>query len=200
MRAEKGTSLADIVSGYDWRPGASHYVLNLSEKEIPELADEESIAEMAEALVKNEAAFAGIGNETNENQYRLLLNAAGTGGMFRTAEDMDTVMDEIETYLTENILAKDDSVGDYVTTDDILSYQDFYQDAENDPLYEAEWKYEYDPTVFAGNPAGDEKVTLKEKEPLTVLKDAGAYAIWLRVKDNPAGENDALDAYRKWSE
>ena len=200
MQTENGKSLSDIVSGYDWRPGAAHYVLNLSQTEVPELADDETAAELAAVLVENEAAFAGIGNEKNENQYKLLLNAAGTGGMFREAEDMDTAMEDIVAYLSGSILAKDYSILDYVTTDDIVTYKDFYRDMENDPMYDAEWIYEYDPSVFGGKSGETEHITRKEKDPITVFENPGAYAIWLKVRDNPAADNDALDDYRKWSE
>ena len=35
MQTMTGSSLSDIVDGYDWRQGASHYVLNLSKNEVP---------------------------------------------------------------------------------------------------------------------------------------------------------------------
>lgn len=69
METMTGSSLSDIVDGYDWRAGASHYVLNISSAEVPELVSDDAMAELAAALIRNQAAFAGIGSDTNESQY-----------------------------------------------------------------------------------------------------------------------------------
>ncbi len=199
METITGKSLSDIVSGYDWRPGASHYVINLSRAEVPELANEEMTADLAAALVENEAAFIGIGNENNEDQFTELLNATGCGGMYTDIGTAGTTMDVVNNYLTDSILAKDYSVGKYLTTDDIISYGSYYSDAENDPVYEEQWEYEYDPAVFGDTAGKKEHIIRKEASPITTFTETGAYVIRLKVRDNPAGDNDALDEYRKWS-
>ena len=42
METMTGSSLSDIVDGYDWRAGASHYVLNISSAEVPELVSDDT--------------------------------------------------------------------------------------------------------------------------------------------------------------
>ena len=199
MEAMDGSSLSDIVAGYEWRPGASHYVINLSDEPVPELSSDEETADLAAALIQNEAAFVGIGNDNNEKQYQALLNATECGGIYKEIGSIGATMDAVNDYLTDSILSKDYSVGEYLTTDDIISYGGYYQDSENDPIYEQQWEYEYDPSVF-GESAGDtEHIVKQESEPITTFTDTGAYAIRLNIRDNPAGDNDALDSYRLWS-
>lgn len=200
MRTSEGRSLSDIVNGYDWRPGASHYVLNLSNKEVPELANDESFADLSAALVHNQASFIGVGNETNENQYLSLLNATQMGGMYLSMDDISSKMDEANAYLLNSILAKDYSIADTITTDDIVAYDGYYQDVENDELYEQQWEYEYDPSIFTSSEGEAEHIVREEKKPITIFENTGAYSIRLAVRDNPVGENDALDEYRLWSD
>lgn len=200
MRTVKGKSLSDILSGYSWREGASHYVVNISEKEIPELASAEQTGDLAKVLIENEASFAGIGNEENADQYRRLLNATGTGGAVYSVEDLGTQMDRLSERLTESLLAEDTEIDTYITTDDRVVYKNYYQDEDGDQIHEAKWVYEYTPKLF--DIMGDKKETIirEEKDPITIFKDPGAYAVWLSVCDDPAGENEALKDYRKWSE
>ncbi len=199
METMTGTTLSDIVDGYDWRPGASHYVFNLSNTEVPELASEEETADLAAALIKNDAAFIGIGNETNESQYLSLLNTIETGGMYLPMDGISGHMDEANAYIVDSVLAKNDTIEQYITTDDIVTYTGYYQDAENDEIYEQQWEYEYDPSVFTNWQGSAEHIVRNESEPITVFENTGAYSIRLNIRDNPAGENDALDEYRKWS-
>ena len=200
MQTMAGSSLSDLLAGYEWRPGASHYVVNLSEESVPELSSDESMADLAASLIRNKAAFVGIGNETNENQYLGLLNVTNTGGYFLSTEDISGKMDEINNYILQSGLAKDYTIGDSITTDDIVAYEGIYQDAENDPIYEQHWEYEYDPSVFTSSTGEAEHIVRDGTEPIRVFENTGAYSIRLAVRDNPAGENDALDEYRLWSD
>ncbi len=199
METVTGASLSDIVNGYDWRPGASHYVINLSNKEVPELASEEETADLAAALINSEAAFIGIGNETNETQYSALLNATQTGGLVLPSSDVKESMNQGNDYITESILAKEYGIETYITTDDIVHYKGYYQDAENDELYSQQWEYEYDPSVFTTGVEGTEHIVRESNEPITVFENTGAYVIRLRVCDNPVEDNEALAEYRRWS-
>ena len=195
-----GSSLSDIVKGYDWRPGAAHYVVNLSNAKVPELSTDEETADLAAALIKNDAAFIGMGNEINENQYVSLLNAAQTGGMYLSAGEIADTMSGVSEYIKNSVFARDYGIGKYITTDDIVTYGMYYQDAEGDDIYEQQWEYEYDPTVFGESQDETEHIVREGSEPITTFEQTGAYTIRLKVRDNPVGENDALDAYRKWSD
>ncbi|MGN0368088.1 MAG: hypothetical protein ACI4EK_04835, partial [Wujia sp.] len=199
MQTTSGNSLSDIVDGYGWRPGASHYVYNLSNTEVPELASDEATAELAAALIKNDASFIGIGNDTNKNQYLSLINVMETGGMYLPIDGMSGHMDDANTYIMDSVLAKKTTIEQYITTDDIVTYKGYYQDTENDDIYEQQWEYEYDPSIFSGAGGSAQHIVRNESEPITVFENPGAYSIRLNIRDNPVGENDALDEYRKWS-
>lgn len=200
MSAVKGKSLSDILAGYEWRKGASRHVINLSEKEVPELSTEENTADFAKILLGNNVSFDGIGNETNENQYRGLLNAVQTGGNVYELNDMQASMDQLNNNLTERILAKKTDIETYITTDDRVSYGKVYEDSDGDEMKEAKWMYEYTPELFASE---DDKRQVLKKEydsPIEIFEKTGAYALWLSVKDNAAGDNEAMESYNKWSE
>ena len=200
MSAVKGKSLSDILAGYEWRKGASRHVINLSEKEVPELSTEENTADFAKILLGNNVSFDGIGNETNENQYRGLLNAVQTGGNVYELNDMQASMDQLNNNLTERILAKKTDIETYITTDDRISYGKVYEDSDGDEMKEAKWMYEYTPELFA--PEDDKRQVLRKEygSPIKIFEKTGAYALWLSVKDNAAGDNEALESYNKWSE
>ena len=129
-----------------------------------------------------------------------MLALSGTGGLLLHEKDVTTAMEEISEYLTNNILAIDTEIKDYITTDMIVNYLGYFQDPEGDPLYEGQWEYEYDPHIFTEEAGKGQLITRKESEPITTFTDIGAYAIRFKVRDNPVGENDDLDEYRKWSD
>ena len=71
-------------------------------------------------------SYAGIGSDTNESQYLGLLNAANTGGMYVSLDDLSSKMDTINTYILQSVLSKDYSIDKYITTDDIITYKGYY--------------------------------------------------------------------------
>ncbi len=199
MKAVSGTNLSDIIDGYDWRVGASHYVINLSDTEVLELGNDEKIAKVASTIIEDDVSFIGLGNDINENQYISLLNASGHDGIYIDSNS-DTAITDAKQYIINSVLSKEYSLGEMILTDEMVAYSDYYKDYEQDEQYEALWEYEYDPAVFEGQGGTVEHIIKNQDEPITQFVDAGAYLIRLKVRDNPAGENDALDSYRLWSD
>lgn len=72
-----------------------------------------------------------------------------------------------------------------------VEYFGEYKDLENDPCYKVVYEY------VITNEDGEQ--TLTKEEPVTVFDIAGTYDITVKVQDNPVGDNDSLDEYRKWS-
>ena len=56
------------------------------------------------------------------------------------------------------------------------------------------------PSAFTSSSGEAENIVKKVDEPITVFENTGAYSIRLAVRDNPTGDNDALDGYRLWSD
>jgi len=103
-------------------------------------------------------------------------------------------------------LSKNSASGDaiYVTSDEALEFESFYNDFENDPLY-AKYitAYHTDPNYFDnanGTYALDGVNQVLTEEMALLLPKVGYYTIYPRVRDNPVGKNETLDAYRKWSD
>ena len=72
-----------------------------------------------------------------------------------------------------------------------VEYFGEYKDLENDPCYKVVYEY-----VITN---GEGEQTLTKEEPVTAFDIAGTYDITVKVQDNPVGDNDSLDEYRKWS-
>lgn len=53
MRTITGATLSDIVDDYEWREGASKYVIHLSDQQVPELNTDAKSAKMAKVLLEN---------------------------------------------------------------------------------------------------------------------------------------------------
>lgn len=198
METVTGERLMNVLENYEWRDGASRYVVNLSEETVPELENASDSAALAKILIEKGIAFTGIGNEKNEDQYKGLLNAASTTGGFFRADELAASMDLLNNGIRLAMLAGDYTIDRYITTDNRVDYTGYYGDPEGDPVYEEQWEYEYDDSVF-GEPKENGHKLVRTGEPIRRFENTGAWSIRLRVRDNPVGENDALDEYRKWS-
>ncbi|MBO4592039.1 MAG: hypothetical protein J5684_05730, partial [Eubacterium sp.] len=148
MQSMTGSGLSDILDGYEWRANAEHYVLNISDQRVPELSTNESKADLAAAVLKNDAHFIGIGNETNELQYQSFMGLAEGKGLTLSSVNLTDEMDNVNSYILNTVLEKDYSIGDNITTEDVISYKDIYSDKENDPQFSQQWEYEYLPGTF----------------------------------------------------
>nr|MCR5235239.1 cellulose binding domain-containing protein [Lachnospiraceae bacterium] len=192
MVSMTGTSLSDIIEGYDWRSDASRYVFNLSGASVPELSSDEELAACAAVMIGRGITFAGLGNENNEGQYRELINAIDGRGYYLPKEDLASVMDDIGLRITAEVTSRDYSVADFITKDVTIDYEGYYFDEEGDDIYAQKWEYEYDPSIFETG-EGRERVLIESDEPIKQFDDTGAYTIRLRIQDDPASEKAELD-------
>ena len=223
MQTIKGESLSDVVNGHDWTPGTNHYVINLSQTSVPELMDADRMADVVAALIQNDAMFFGLGNSNNIDQYNALVNAmdgkgsniviSEEGGVqgSETEDGKDTTVGEIEgvkvddavdsiiSQIVADVRSKDYSIGYTLVNDELVEYSGTYFDPDGDPAGAEEWEYGYDKSIF-GVLEENSRQTIRCAAPITMFKQTGAYEISLRVSDNPAGENEALSAYVKWSD
>ncbi|MDD6072554.1 MAG: hypothetical protein PUC12_17350, partial [Clostridiales bacterium] len=215
MQTIKGESLSDVVNGHDWTSGTNHYVINLSQTSVPELSDTDRMAEVAGALISNDAAFFGIGKNDAISQYSALTNTLdkkgsnfilkGAAGETEDEESADSVSVEeavsrIEALIAADVKKGDYTIGDTLSTDEEVEYSNTYQDKDGDPAGSQEWTYVYDKSAFGEDNGNDEKETLVKEKPITIFKNPGAYEISLRVSDDPTKGNAALDSYIRWSD
>jgi hypothetical protein len=108
--------------------------------------------------------------------------------------------------LSDLAKAAEDSDTVYVLKDELINFNLFFTDYENDAFYDyLIHTAQIDPDCF-DHVAGDtsEGISLKNNTDIhadsLTLDKIGKYLLTLKVRDNPVGTNDALDAYRLWSE
>lgn len=181
----EGEQLGSVVAGYEWREGAEKYVLHLSDSEVPELASDEEIGDTAKAVLENETIFIGIGSETNEGGFKKLLNLSDQGGIMISREELATGLQEVNEYILSRSLNMETEMGEYIATQDRISYETKYYDPEHDPLGRLEWSYECDRSLFEETNGQTETITRDEKDPLRHFTQTGAYLVRLRAQDDP---------------
>ena len=200
METITGENLSDVLADYDWTSKTSRYVINLSDSQLRDFETDEEIAKVSRQILENELNFIGIGNAANNEQYTNMIQSAAGAGIYLDSTDSDTALANLTNYIISSENAKNYAVDYYVAKDQPVRYISRYADYENDPLYQESWEYEYDPTVFYNEVAEEGIQSFTSDTPVTVFDKAGAYTMRLKVRDNPVGENDALDEYRLWSD
>ncbi len=212
MQTITGESLSDVVNNHIWTPGTNHYVINLSETSVPELSDNDRLADVASAMLQNDAMFFGIGNDNTIDQYNTLQNTLEGKGEtieLRYGEEADREVenykvsveegvDRIVSAIIADINSKDYSIGYTLATDEEVIYTETYHDPDNDPVGMEEWNYMYDGSVFGENNTSIQEI--RRETPITMFTEAGAYEISHRVSDDPTGGNPDLTSYIKWSD
>ena len=207
MQTITGESLSDVINNHEWTPGTNHYVINLSDSIIPELSDNGRTVGVASALLSKDVNFYGIGNDNTISSYNSLLNIIDNNGEninISASEDEEKTEEElvrdavnhIVSTIEADILNKDYSIKETISTDEKVEYKNSYSDPENDAIGNEEWIYTYDPTLFDNQ---GEQITFIQSSPLTIFENVGAYEITHRVSDDPTKGNSELKEYIKWS-
>ena len=196
METVKGNSLSDVLNNHKWNSKDNRYVINFSDSLVQDLRTKEKTAETAKAVIEKDIRFIGLGNAESVPQYSELLKSVS--GVCFENENTDTAAENIENYILTNVTNHDYSLGQYITTEDILSYNDNYSDPENDPKSKSLYSYQYDPAIFESGEGTDIR-NIKTNDPITVFESTGLYEISVKVKDNPT-DNDKFNEYAKWSD
>lgn len=197
MSTVDGVTLSKAVEDYEWLAGAQRYVVNLSDSSIYDLNSSEKIAETAQRLISNNIKFISLGNTNNEEQSKELIKSVE--GTFIYNGDA-SVYNDIYSFLVNDANKNISPIDKYISTEDVITYRNYYSDYEKDPMYESQWDYAYNKDAIETGNINEE---LSEKfvltEPINQFSKAGSYKIKLKVRDNPVGDNDNFDEYRKWS-
>lgn len=196
METVAGNNLSDVVNNYDWRSDALRYVINLSDTVVYDINTDELLANVSQAILENDIKFIGLGNDTNVEQYKDLLKSVE--GITADNTNIDNASETTKNFIISDADTKDFSVGNIVTTEDTFVMSSGYSDIENDPVYQEQWLYKYNPTIFESGEGVERE--FESQNPLTQFVSTGEYTIKVRAKDNPVGENDSFDNFRKWSD
>lgn len=200
MSTVSGLNFSEVIGDYEWLDGAQRYAINLSEDNVFDLNSDEKIASATKSLLEKDINFICIGDDDNKEQYDKVL--LSTDGLYLDSSDTEMATDSIYNYIVNSSKQESTQVNDYVSLGTKLVYKNYYYDVENDPIYNAQWKYSYnenglDEAVNINNFSGAELEGVDQINQFTL---PGAYTIALRVQDNPVGDNDNFDSYRKWSQ
>ena len=196
METVSGNNLSDVVENHSWRSDSSRYVINLSDTVVYDINTDELLANVSQSILENDIKFIGLGNDASIEQYNSLLSSVE--GITTDNTVADIAGETIKDFIISDIGMKDFSVGDKVTTDETFIMGSGYKDIENDPVYKEKWLYKYNPAVFESGE--DSESEFESEMPITQFTNTGEYTIQVKVQDNPVGDNDSLDKFRKWSD
>ena len=183
MTTVEGENLYDVLNEYKWRDGAQRYVVHLSDTEIPELSNDVALAKTAKSIIERDIKMLVIGEEMMEDEVRKLINATEQGAYF-SYDNPEESMSRIREYITSDMDSLSVQIGDYISTEDLLSYPITYNDRENDAIYKQEWNYKRVPLSSDDLNMGD----MTEHTcagAIEKIEETGAYTVRLRVQDNP---------------
>ncbi|MHC1684224.1 MAG: RHS repeat-associated core domain-containing protein [Clostridiaceae bacterium] len=200
MQSVQGKSLNEVLNEQKWRSDAERFVINLSDEEVQDLKTSDQVSKVSETILQKGLYFGGLGTNTNESQYKSLINGIAGNGIYLNTSDFNLAMDNLENFVISKVVSKDYLIDTYINKGEEVSYLETYKDAENDPIVETKWKYSHEPNVFDNSDGAIESNDIFIDKPITIFDKVGAYGITLKVRDNPSGDNDSMDEYKKWSD
>ncbi|EAR66189.1 Secreted protein containing cell-adhesion domains [Bacillus sp. NRRL B-14911] len=149
-------------------------------------------------------------NNSLRDDARSLINSTGRAGTFSqyNTSSLQQNIQMVQDYLLNKFMIEEDSETFTIVLGDQLDYTTAYQDYENDPELQREWKFDHDPTSVNGR-----KIDAAPSSPIAQsglyinqpiqLNEVGTYSITLRAKDNPLtdiGNDLRFTEYQKWSD
>jgi len=200
-----GKSLQDVLKEPSWRSEASHFLVNISDVPLDEIvftanniADDKTSAILTQ-LASKDIDFIALGTDANKDQYQKLIAANSGNGVFYYNNDMNAALDNVGNYILQKVQSAAKTNIQYVLLGEEVEYKTYYSDTESDPEYSRRWKYVHDPNYFEN---GMGQVSYNDQwlaQPVTVFDKVGKYFVTFQARDNPVGNDDRFDEYRKWS-
>lgn len=181
--------LADIK-----RDVPTRYVL-LDKSDLIEFQDQDYINELMQKTYKG-VNFDLIGSSTSYNTISNIITT--TKGQYHS--DILTFPENLVTSLNAHYYEEATKETNAILVDELVEIQSMYSDYENDPLYATKLVIEHISDNRFDNPNGTYPLSGHEQVLNDItLTNVGLYEIKYSVRDNPVGNNDLLDNYRKWS-
>jgi len=197
METGKNYSLSDALNDFNWINGGSRALVHISDGNVADFADGESIGKAAEAILGKDILYAAVCGSESADQFTEMANAVD--GIVLDGGDMQSFVTNLAAALLAKVQAESaDNPGVY-TTDDVLRYQINYSDPENDPVQSIAYKYNHDPYVFSNNTGeiGDNGVYGARRDS---LEKVGRYDVYAIAKDAPGDIPELSGIYGKWSD
>lgn len=198
MTTMDAKQLTDVLKEPDWRPDASHFIVNLSDVELSELNDSAKLATLLQRMLSNESYFIGLGTAANRSQYQTFISQNDSKGIFYLNTDMDNALNQTADYIIDIMQSIPEVLEKYVLLEDEILYKTYYEDQENDNKFTERWIYAHDPYWFE-NSLGEISFDGQYLPgPVTRFDKVGKYNVQFQARDNPKPDN-RFDEYRLWS-
>lgn len=198
MTTMDAKQLSDVLKEPDWRGDASHFIVNLSDVVPAELNDPAKLATLLQRMLTNEICFVGLGTEANRTQYQTFITQNDGKGVFYANTDMDTALNQTESYIIDVMRSIPEILEKYVLLGDEVLYKTYYEDQENDPKFAERWIYAHDPYWFQNSLGEAGFAGQYLPGPVTGFDKTGKYNVQFQARDNPKPDN-RFDGYRLWS-
>lgn len=147
----------------------------------------------------NNLYFYGLGTASNLADINKIVALNDNKGCYIDNNNISTCLST----LANNIIASLDNTskinGDYLLVNEEFETNTFYEDYENDPMYQTKFNYVHDPSVFENNQGADPDSGKTLSSPPSSFSRVGRYDITAQVQDKPSTDTRFL-SYYKWSE
>lgn len=147
-------------------------------------------------------------NELLRSDAQKLVNDIGKGTFTKYSEEyLQSNIEKLREELLNRFMIEEDAENFTIVLGDELDYTTVYDDYENDPELQREWKFVHDPSEVKGRPVDDPFPKIAQSglyidKPMQ-LNAVGTYTVTLRAKDNPlsdVGNDSRFTDYQKWSD
>lgn len=141
------------------------------------------------------------------NTLSLLSGGRGQFTEFNTSS-LQSNIQRVEDELLNRFMIEEDAENFTIVVGDQIDYTTVYEDFENDPELQREWKFEHDITQVNGRLIDGRPLSPIPQHDLYInsplqLNEVGTYTVTLRAKDNPlslVGNDGRFANYQKWSD
>lgn len=133
---------------------------------------------------------------------RQLVGSSLDGGKLFDTGQIQSALDDIKSRCTKDALL---GQVNYICTDESLTYNKSYSDAENDPQDKnpdgspvERWRYDHDPGIYENNSGYIKNNHLWVDSPITTFDKTGEYKISYQAKDDTSSRIP-LGLFKMWS-
>lgn len=195
--------LDEVLKEPTWRDDAHRFLINLSDVKLPELDNPKKYPVILSRMLNDNLYFCELGTAVNQAQMqKFIKNNDGKGTFIKNNQpNIDTALQKLAEYILKTVSTKAKPSSLYVLLNEHVNYSLYYKDLEKDPQYKINrWKYDHDPNYFENSLGKADYSSLWLTNSISKFDKVGKFTTEYRTKDNPVGNEEKFDKYRKWSE
>lgn len=191
--------LNETLDDISWRQNAKKFLISINNMEYEELKDTEQHYLILSNMINNNIHFGVLGTDINKSQSEDIISENNNSGFFAYNSNLDQAITDAADYIIDTVNTTQENKEAHVILNEEIDYNTFYNDTENDPEFERQWKYTHDPNYYDNSLglAGFHNQFISA--PMFSFDKVGKYDVVFRAKDNPK-DDERFDNYRKWSD